>query len=452
MTYDHASQYRAVIVRSKSLTDLDNLLMVYAEILNEISPCNVDYFPENFNQLLKPKLLKPTEKTINNHRTEIAGKLFGIYYKDGDNIVISDRAKLLLKSGDQPAFFKDLCAKFQFPSGMNKSQTIISMMENGINVRQFAFFLRVLLILNDKHIRIDKKKAGYYIFNSLNVLSRKATPEQVAGQIELDIKNKVYRQVQTAGKAQSYDMQHINEQIGLLILANVIYLQNDLITLNTAESEYIEALSRLAMSEPDFDFYQFNMKQSDVRHLVSEAWDTYFSKRSHIDSKILETQTRALVRKGTSTIHSDSSPKELGDEGEDLVYHYELNRVSKLSERLKSKVLNLSTTKGLGFDIQSVWATKEKPDSPIFIEVKSTKRVTSPQHFSDTINLTRNEWVAAETHGSNYFIYRVYFTASGNKIFSIADPYKLYMRQEIVVLPLTYRVDFQDSSGYFLDE
>ncbi len=37
MPYDHNKQFRAPIIRGKSLTDLDELLMLYAEIISEIS-------------------------------------------------------------------------------------------------------------------------------------------------------------------------------------------------------------------------------------------------------------------------------------------------------------------------------------------------------------------------------------------------------------------------------
>ncbi len=452
MTYNHNSQFRAIIVRSKSLTDLDNLLIVYAEIISEITPCHISDFSSKFNTYLKSRILHSSTSTLDNHRTEIAGKLFGMFYKEGDIILISERAKLLIETGDQPAFFKDLCAKFQFPSAMNKPQTIISMINQKINVRQFAFFLKVLTLLQNHNIKIDRKQAGYYIFNSLDVLKREASPDEVVNQIKSDVESGIYRKIKTPGKATSFDMQHINEQIVLLILANVIFLNDNEINLNPHETAYIESLSEMALVAPEFDFYSTNMHDVKKRKFICTSWDYYFSNTSKIEKEIIQTKTNALSRSDFTTGLKTISTKDLGDEGEDFVYQYELERVSKVSDRLKNKVLKFGATRGIGFDIQSVWANQEKPDSPIFIEVKSTKRVTSPTTFSDSINLTRNEWVAAETHGENYFIYRVYFTSTGNKIFVIENPYKLYKDDDLFVLPLTYRVDFKDDNGVFLDE
>ena len=69
--------------------------------------------------------------------------------------------------------------------------------------------------------------------------------------------------------------------------------------------------------------------------------------------------------------------------------------------RLVNRVLSLGKTKGLGYDIQSVVAEKgDKSDFAKYIEVKSTKRVTEPNlsdvYWMDTLNITRNECIAAD--------------------------------------------------------
>ena len=67
--------------------------------------------------------------------------------------------------------------------------------------------------------------------------------------------------------------------------------------------------------------------------------------------------------------------------------------------------MSLGKTKGLGYDIQSVVAEEgDKADFAKYIEVKSTKRVTEPNLsdacWMDTLNITRNEWIAAQQHGA----------------------------------------------------
>ena len=75
------------------------------------------------------------------------------------------------------------------------------------------------------------------------------------------------------------------------------------------------------------------------------------------------------------------STVDLGDEGEALVFRFEQERVRKYKERLVNKVLLLGKTKGLGYDISSIEADEnpQKPEFARYIEVKSTKRVTTPK-------------------------------------------------------------------------
>lgn len=81
-----------------------------------------------------------------------------------------------------------------------------------------------------------------------------------------------------------------------------------------------------------------------------------------------------------------------------------------------------------------------------YIEVKSTKRVTAPDVDSttwfDTLNITRNEYIAAQQHGEFYAIYRVYFTRGGVTVFVINNFWSKYKDKKLEVTPLTYRVDF----------
>ena len=61
-----------------------------------------------------------------------------------------------------------------------------------------------------------------------------------------------------------------------------------------------------------------------------------------------------------------------------------------------------------------------------YIEVKSTKRLTCPdvndELWIDTLNITRNEWVAAQQHRDFYSIFRVYFTRDGIHMFILKNP------------------------------
>ena len=68
-----------------------------------------------------------------------------------------------------------------------------------------------------------------------------------------------------------------------------------------------------------------------------------------------------------------------GDIGEEFVYEYEKKRVAAYNARLVNKVIPFGKIRGVGFDVQSIVAERgDKAEFCKYIEVKSTKRVTSP--------------------------------------------------------------------------
>lgn len=115
------------------------------------------------------------------------------------------------------------------------------------------------------------------------------------------------------------------------------------------------------------------------------------------------------------------------------------------------KVLPLGKTKGLGYDIQSVVAEKgDIAEFVKYIEVKATKRVTAPDlsdsSWVDTVNITRNEWVAAQQHRDFYSIFRVYFVRDGIVGYIINNIYKKEQDGIVSVVPMMYRVDFSNNA------
>ena len=115
----------------------------------------------------------------------------------------------------------------------------------------------------------------------------------------------------------------------------------------------------------------------------------------------------------------------------------------------KFQVLSLGKTRGLGYDIQSVIAEPgDMAEFVKYIEVKSTKRLTCPDInddlWIDTLNITRNEWVAAQQHRDFYSIFRVYFTRDGISMFMLKNPMQKYQEGKLQATPMTYRVDFSN--------
>ena len=111
----------------------------------------------------------------------------------------------------------------------------------------------------------------------------------------------------------------------------------------------------------------------------------------------------------------------------------------------------MGKTHGIGYDIQSVIALPgDSAEFVKYIEVKSTKRLTPPNLaddlWIDTINITRNEWIAAKQHRGYYEIFRVYFTQQGIFVYVLSDPMQKIDDNKMVATPLTYRLDFSAST------
>lgn len=460
--YDHRKQYRCTIIRGKSQKEMDDLLPAYAKVINEICPCKAEEFEALFNNAFKRYLPESDriKKTLDNHRTEISGKLFGMYYFACNGLVYeSERTQKYLEDNDQPAFFKDICYKMQFPNGSQKiSTTVLERVNDGISLRPNAFLMKLLLIAKTANVDITKKDIGYYILNSLDVLQGKASPYEVLEAITTDKKNGIERNISIPGKASSYCWQHINEQMNYLELANLIRFTDDKrVVLNLNEIETIELFAADWDKKPAFNVYSYDLSTIEKRKEFQLAWDEYFAKVSaNVDkfntsalSLIFETEDKESSKKQSK--QSPFNLTEFGDEGEQYVYEYEKNRVSTFSARLANKVLSLGKTKGLGYDIQSVIAEPgEMAEFVKYIEVKSTKRYTCPDIndnlWIDTLNITRNEWIAAQQHGEYYSIFRVYFTHEGIFMFILTNVAKKVGEGKMSIVPMTYRVDFSNSS------
>ena len=461
MPYDHTKQYRCTIVRGKAYKDLDNLLIIYASIVNEICPCTKDEFAKQFNIKLAAHLgSTAVEKTLSNHRTEIAGKLFGMYYGAEDGMIYcSTRVNKLLEDSDQPAYFKELLLKYQFPIGMSKISTVAVQVSDGIRIRQFPFLIQLLSLADEKKVFLSKIDIGYYVLNNLDVLTCRATPTEVLNQIIKDKRVNFKREIKEAGKESSYLYQHINEQLNLLVLANLVYYDNDLVILNKKEKRFLDVLLKIDYSTVPFNFNNYDLDDRDGRMSAEYEWDLYFSGQTNEDPEIFVTSASAIIKSQTHDIpqgkptRSEQSTVEIGDEGEVYVFNYECSRVKKINPRLLNRIKLLGKIRGLGYDIHSVYGEGRNADFAKYIEVKSTKRVTTPElNFLDSINLTRNEWSAAQQHKENYHIYRLYFTNDGVKLFVIENPFEKSETGLLSIEAIAYRLEFSQNVGVYLNE
>lgn len=461
--YDHRKQLKCTIIRARAISEVDNLLPKYASVIDNLCPCTKEEFEEGFNNAFREYAIskardksdeKSIKKTLNNHRTEVSGSLFGMHYEVDGTVYSSERNRKFLEDNDQPAFFKDWLIKMQFPNGMQKSQTYMKMIDQQLNCHPYSLLLRVLEYARRSGIVLLKQELGYYILNSEDVLKGNATANEVFDEIMNDKRGGVppRKVIIPQGESSSY-AQHIGDQLQYLQLANLILIDGKEVRINQHEMKAIDKFIELIDKPLDFDVYSYDLSDAEKRKQFEIDWAVYYGKLSNnVDA--LSTSVASLL------LPIDEEPKkekkysnkiELGDEGEDYVLTYEKNRVGAFNPRLVNKVLGLGKTKGLGYDIQSVIAEEgDFSEFVKYIEVKSTKRVTAPdlkdEMWTDTINITRNEWIAAMQHKDFYSIYRVYFIRGGVVMYVIKNPYQKKLDKTIDVVPMTYRIDFRNNS------
>lgn len=465
--FDPDKQYRCTIIRGKTQTEMDNLLSVYANIISEICPCSKSDFNNLFNERLSQALYRQSfekltdnhKKTIRNHITETAGSLFGLYYYDVEgNYYESPSNAKLLNDNDQPAFFKNLCLNFQFPNGSQKVATIQERINDGIHLKPFHFVIALLDLARKNNTFLTKDEVSYYVLNSYQVLQGKIKVHQVLEEILKDRRKHVIKTVATGSRHR----QHINEQINLLVLANLVVEKNKKLFLNEREAKVIAHFVSEVYNPLSFKVFSYDLDDKQQRLQIRADWSKYYGQVSVTDESILNTTLHALTDQDnieyqsgknegqpfSTKFTSNVDKNALGEEGEAYVFEFERQRVASFSPRLVNQVKLLANQRGIGYDISSVEAGEdaENPEFLRMVEVKATKRVTAPRMdddtWSDTVNLTRREWMTAKQHRKAYNIYRVYFTPVRTVIRKINDPYAKYEKGIIDVIPTTYRADF----------
>ena len=468
MSYTPENQYRCTIIRGKSQTDMEDLLPLYANMVHKFCPCEESVFKSSCHRTLSKALFgtaaydtlsDSNQKTVQNHLTEIAGTLLGLYYPQYDEasectfIYESESCNYLIEHNDYPTFFKNLCLNFQFPNAAKWKQFVDEDIKKELHIKPFCYVVELLYYAQSQPQKelLTKQEVGYYVLNNLDVLQGKVHCKEVYDRIMADRKNKVKREKLSGSR----DWQHIKEQFNLLELSNVVETDATYIWLNKEEVEAI-AIFIKNRSNFKFDPYKYSIDTKEEWNIYLEDWKACYGS---FNSELINVQTSfptdiVVVGRDEQKAHSGAtkSTVDLGDEGEALVFRLEQERVRNYKERLVNKVLLLGKQKGLGYDISSIEADEnpKRPEYARYIEVKATKRVTEPnfktEGWMDTLNLTTKEWVAAEQHKEYYNIYRVYFTKSGKTfIVRIHNPYQKAEDGQIEVFPTIYQMNFDAS-------
>lgn len=449
-------RYRCTIIRGKAKSLIEDLVPIYCNIISKYDGVGHDYFTEKFhnemnvilpltdNEMNKSEIerYKARKKTIDNHRSEISHKLYGLYYVDAnDNVHLSKRAKGFLEDGDLTKLFKSLVDLFQQPNGMEKSKKVNEKLKHQIRLKPYHFIMILLVEAKKSNIVLTKNEVSYYVLDSLSVLQGKVLPKVVLRQIISDRNNKLEKKIcyfDDKGKAKpsSFCYQHTNEQLNMLELTGAIVISDNFIHLNENEREFIEHLIDQDPCELNFQIDEYSTK-------LEKQWDLYYNAEvlSQIDNMTVPNEIDHTVE---TPVKTKLSTVDIGDIGEELVYKFETERIRKFNKRLTNKVLKMGKQRGLGYDIQSIWGIEysdKQPDATYYIEVKTTKRITKPSSMThDKFTLTRNEWLSADQHKENFAIFRVYLTRDEILVQKIFDPLN---SGSAFCVPVNYNYEFE---------
>jgi len=440
-----SNYYRcAFIVRGRGQQLTDELLPLFSQMVMEITPCE----EIQFNVLARRKIgsIVPgggTTKTIDNYRTEIIGKILGLYYVNYKGIVhISNRAKKLIETQDHIQFFKDLCCRLQAPSAISKKARTFVL--DGISFWPASSLIKILRTARDDFDieYLTKKEVNYHIFSSKDVLTSSVSSYDVARRIHNYRIGR--RNLPISGG--SREAQHSNEVLNLMANANLIHVSGNHVRVNEFEADDINKIIDYQNTNNLFDCSSYDLTSSGGWKKFETDWDQHYAelcfpadsdafltKKEKWDALIpldsVENESIESIRVNESITALDpvtTSTKEIGDEGEEYIYINEKRRVKvRLPDEI-SRVLRLGSIRGLGYDVQSVLADgSNRQHEFIYIEVKSSIRATRPTG-KHVVTLTSNEYRAALQHRDSFYVYKVYLIGeSGSSkvlVFSLKNP------------------------------
>lgn len=443
--------FRCIFPRGRLLSHLEDDLTIFTNILiTNASKKEEDFiaaFDEQYGKIIALK-----KKTIQNHRTEM-NKLFGMFFVDENGRVqASPRAISLIQNQDFPMFFKEFCNKFQYPNCINKSHETKMQIKRKIRFRPAQFILQLMKEGNKifgPTFSITGAEVSNLIFNDTRVTSGIDKPETVLSRLINLRKDKL------TFLGGSYYIQHGREFLGYMRLAGLLLKSaGDSFVLNTDEDKSTEYIIN---NQVLFEFPGRYLASLEARKETQKKWDRWFGDSSAeereqfatSDKKLKEALVEEILEMGELPAPARNALREVGDAGELIVFKYEKDKISAIRPDKVSLVKIVSNDTILGFDIQSL--EFDNINKKKFIEVKTTMRTFPPSEEIFTFfRMSHNEWLSAKQHGGSYYIYRVFMTSEGSRIFIVKNPYQQQKEGKIFIEPLHYRVILKKEAGHFV--
>jgi len=463
--------------RSRFSREFEDRLVLFANKIVELGTTNKNTFATTIDNYFATINSEPLqEKTLANQRTEMI-RLFGLAKYVGDYVIPGNRTVLLVKNQDIPRFFKSVCNRFQYPNGINKNHDTLNYLQAGIRFKPAQYVIKLLREgqkLTGKTYAITAKEIAYFVFNDLRVT---ANNENVFDRIQL-IENK--RREGTFCASENDVVRYSRDFLNYMVFANLMIKTDKYFFLNENEKESLDFI------ENDNRFFD-NFKNvysvdgaydKELYKIVDEQWLDYFSDAEQFNENALNTYIEAfekstvqittenneietvttgfelpttlkeIVKKGIEERAEKRNLKDIGDEGEMIVYSIEKKEVGKTRPDLLALVRIVSNDTSLGFDIQSIFDDGTKK----YIEVKTTKRNYTPTDFNSTafFSISYNEWQTAKQQKDCYFIFRVIIAKEKLSIYVIQNPYEQCENGKIKLYPIEYRLVYNENSGKFV--
>lgn len=435
--------FRCIFPRGRILTELEDELSRFVKIIVENAGKDKESFDKAFDQSYKTLVDQPLlkDKTIHNIRTETISLLGLVVLNDEGKVEPTKRTQVLYETQDYRMFFKSFCDKFQFPNGINKPQEVERQIKSSVRFKPARFILQLFRFGIEKYgpdFSATGPEISNLVFNDLRVSSGNSSPQEVLQRLEEARKNSI------EFEGNSFHTQHGREFLGYMTLAGLLRSDGHGFKLNDKEGTAIKCILQNEYFFPIPNDYQSSL---EVRKAFEAGWEKWFGEMT--DEEIISFKTpeevyKEAVEKLEEAISIPANikaneKKETGEIGEKLVLRYERGKIQEIRPDKVPLVQLVSSNTTLGYDIislqfQDVSLKKQ-------VEVKTTKRTFAPESgITVPFPISSNEWNAAKTYRTSYFIYRVILSENSAQILIVRDPVGKEETHHLIAEPNEYKI------------
>jgi hypothetical protein len=435
-------QRRTVIIRGRGQTEMDTLLPIFANMVERNTPLAPADFENAMIRNLEAVFPEYSNKTHRNYLTEIIGQLFSMFYIDEGQVELAPLALKLVNDSDQPAFFKVLISRLQFPNPSAKKFKYDEELSDGLAVKPLVLVLDLLRVAHKHKDKISFDEIAYFVLNSREAL----TGMHSGATLYEDIITSRAAKVSIPTFQGSAAKQHIKESLNLLLLANLVRSNSFEYWVNQFETEAINEICKNHATEE-----LFRARDAfESHHEYQQAWKKYLTNISTAPAAILTTNVAALGTAAPLRL-VPGKPKrratDIGREGELLVIDLENAAIDKSFPGKGWIAQDYTAKRGIGFDIESIFHDEPELNGTSHrIEVKSTLRVTKPDirtaKAPDSFTLTRSEKRAVDEYRESFSIYRVYIYAGGYDVHILRNPFELSGKNILDLSPETWSASY----------